>query len=64
MKARIKTSPCPFCGGEVKVTHGMIGVPFWFFKCTKCGATVSFDNDECNFKPDTALQYWNGRTVK
>lgn len=33
VKARIKTSPCLFCSGEVNITHGMIGAPFWFFKC-------------------------------
>ena len=38
VKAKIKTSPCPFCGGEVNITHGMIRAPFYFFKCQKCGA--------------------------
>lgn len=28
-----RIAPCPFCGGNVYVSHGMIGVPFWFFKC-------------------------------
>ncbi len=61
MKVRIKTSPCPFCGGEVKVTHGMTGVPFWFFRCKKCGAIVSFDNDECNHNPEKAKGYFERR---
>ena len=61
VKAKIKTSPCPFCGGEVNITHGMIGAPFWFFKCQKCGATISFDNDECNHNPDKAKDYFKRR---
>lgn len=56
VKARIKTSPCPFCGGEVNITHGMICAPFWFFKCKKCGAVISFDNDECNYNPEKAVE--------
>ena len=30
VKARIKTSPCPFCSGEINITHGIIGAPFGF----------------------------------
>lgn len=61
VKAKIKTSPCPFCGGEINITHGMIGAPFWFFKCKKCGATISFDNDECNYNPEKAKDYFERR---
>lgn len=41
VKARIKTSLCPICGGEVKVKEIRIfRVMFCFFKCKKCGATI------------------------
>lgn len=52
---------CPFCDGEINITHGMIGAPFWFFKCKKCGATISFDNDECNHNPEKAKDYFKRR---
>ena len=55
-----KLKPCPFCGGEINV-QGFTGAPFWFFKCRKCGATISFDNAECNEVPRMAKQYWNRR---
>lgn len=61
MKARIKTSPCPFCGGEVNITHGMRCAPFWFFKCEKCGAITSFNNNECNYNPERAKDYFERR---
>ena len=48
-----RTKGCPFCGGEIRITHGYTLAPFWFFKCKKCGAVVSFDNDECNRQPRT-----------
>lgn len=59
--ARIKTSPCPFCGGEVNIIHGKTGVPFWFFKCEKCGAITSFNNNECNYNPERAKEYFERR---
>ncbi len=59
--ARIKTSPCPFCGGEVNITRGMLEVRFWFFKCKKCGAVVSFSNDECDHNPEKAKEYFERR---
>lgn len=63
MKAKITTNakPCPFCGGTIKETNGIIGAPFWFFKCKGCGAIVSFDNDECNADPSKAMSYFNNR---
>lgn len=61
MKIKIRVKPCPFCGGEIKVTHGYINAPFWFFKCKKCGAVISFDNDECNAEPIKAKEYFERR---
>lgn len=61
MKAKIETNRCPFCGGKVNISHGMIGVPFWFFKCKTCGAIVSFDNDDCNHSPEKAKEYFERR---
>lgn len=52
--------PCPFCGGTV---HRMIGFGgLNFFKCTKCGAVVSFDNDYYNAHRDEAVNAWNRRS--
>lgn len=61
MKAIIKTLPCPFCGSEVNITRGTICAPFWFFKYKKCGAIISFDNDECNYNPEKAKDYFERR---
>ena len=63
MKANIRIKNCPFCGGNINVTHGIIGAPFWFFICRKCGATVSFNCDECNRTPSRAAEYFNRRTA-
>lgn len=41
VKARVKTSLCPICGGEVNVKEiRSFRVMFCFFKCKKCGATI------------------------
>ncbi len=62
VNATIKTSPCPFCGGNVQITNGISVLPFLFFKCTKCGAVISFDNEECNYNPKKAKEYFERRT--
>jgi tRNA(Ile2) C34 agmatinyltransferase TiaS len=51
-------TPCPFCGGKIKL-KGLMGL--LFFKCQKCGATISFDNDECNKTPEKAYEYFEKR---
>lgn len=63
MKANINkpVKPCPFCGGEIKITHGLLNMPFLFFKCRRCGAVISFDNDECNKEPNRAQAYFERR---
>ena len=54
---------CPFCGGTVRATHGIMGVPFVFIKCKQCGAVISFDNIDCNINPDSAVKYFNRRAL-
>ena len=61
MKTKELVKNCPFCGGKVRATHGLINAPWYFFKCRKCGAVVSFDNDECNATPIKAINYFNSR---
>lgn len=61
MKIINSVKPCPFCGGKVIVTHGLMNVQFLFFKCSKCGAVVSFDNPECNRNAEKATDYFNRR---
>ncbi len=41
MKLRISLKPCPVCGTEVKVRHGM-GVTFFHCANKECMACVSF----------------------
>ena len=50
---------CPFCKGEVRRVIGIGGLNF--FKCKKCGAVVSFDNDYCNTHKNDAIRAWNTR---
>ena len=35
-----------------------------FFKCRKCGAVVSFDNDYYNLHKNEAIKAWNTRAGK
>ena len=54
--------PCPFCGGNVRRVIGIMGLNF--FKCRKCGAVVSFDNDYYNLHKNEAIKAWNTRAGK
>ena len=58
-----KLKPCPFCGGTVKITQGLTGAPFLFFKCKNkdCGALISFDNDVANATPILAIENYRKR---
>ena len=60
MRAKIHLRPCPFCGGTVDRTIGFAGLNF--FKCGKCGACVSFDNDFYNTHTNEAVNAWNTRS--
>ena len=51
--------PCAFCKGEVRRVIGIGGLNF--FKCKKCGAVVSFDNDYYNTHKNDAIRAWNTR---
>ena len=51
--------PCAFCKGKVRRVIGFGGLNF--FKCRKCGAVVSFDNDYYNTHKNEAIQAWNTR---
>lgn len=55
----MKLKPCPFCGGEAVCVKGFVGVNV--FKCKKCGAIVSFNNDYYNTHKDKAFKAWNRR---
>lgn len=57
-----KLELCPFCGGKVKILIGVYEM--YFFKCSDCGAVVSFDSKECNNDPKTAVDKWNTRFEK
>ena len=51
--------PCPFCGSEVEIVIGFMGLRF--FKCKGCRSMTSFDNDFCNNNPKETLDFWNRR---
>ena len=51
--------PCPFCGKRVKRVVGFGGLNL--FKCRRCGAAVSFDNDYYNIHKNEAVNAWNRR---
>lgn len=55
----MELKPCPFCGGKIKRVIGFRGLNF--FKCSKCGAVVSFDNDYYNTHKDEAVNAFNRR---
>ncbi len=42
MKLRISLKPCPFCGAEVKVRHGISNITFFQCPNDECLACVSF----------------------
>ena len=50
---------CSFCGGKVRRVIELMGLNF--FKCKKCGAVVSFDNDYYNTHQNEAIEAWNRR---
>ena len=46
--------PCPFCGGEAKISD--MGYPHWVF-CEKCGARIhGYTTDERD-----SIEAWNRR---
>ena len=53
---------CPFCGGKVNSYIGLLGIRL--YKCEGCGATVSFNNVECNSSPERTDEYWNRRKIQ
>ena len=59
-KYEYKLKPCPFCGNHVKRVIGLMGLNF--FKCSTCGAVISFDNDYYNEHKDEAIAAFNRRT--
>lgn len=41
--------PCPFCKGEIRLTHGdVVRSRHPLFKCKSCGVVISFDEPICN----------------
>ena len=60
MEKKTELKMCPFCGTDVQRVIGFMGVNF--FKCTECGATVSFDNEYYNNHKNEALKAWNRRS--
>ena len=50
---------CPFCNCGVDVTTGLGKIRY--FKCSCCGAVVSFDSEAANRKVTSAIELWNRR---
>ena len=59
MKHKSRLKPCPFCGHEIQEIIGLLDLRS--FRCRKCGACVSFDNDYLNKNPGNTYKYWNRR---
>ena len=59
MTERGELLTCAFCKGDVRRVIGFGGLNF--FKCIKCGAVVSFDNDYYNTHKNEAITAWNTR---
>ena len=54
-----KLKPCPFCGNSVRRVIVLMGLNF--FKCSTCGAVISFDNDYYNHHTNEAIKAYNTR---
>jgi len=53
--------PCPFCGGEAKLTELPLsqGWPLWFVQCQGC----RLESPE-QIEDDAAIRWWNTRVEK
>ena len=47
--------PCPFCGGEAMIRHGIYLIVFWV-ECQSCGVESNAFNNEAD-----AIEAWNRR---
>ena len=63
MKTKLRVKSCPFCGGEVEATHGILNMPIWYFKCRNrdCGAVISFDCEKTYRNQDEAFELYDRR---
>lgn len=64
MKAHITTSgrPCPFCGARADEIESISGLPMVVCRNYKgCGAIVSFNNDACDKRGVSPVEYFNRR---
>lgn len=58
MSEETKLKPCPFCGGEVKMTGGLL-TPIYMVYCEKCGMRTSFE--PASERRATTVAAWNRR---
>lgn len=63
MKVAIQLKTCPFCGCDVEMSHGVMNLPIYLFKCKNhnCGAVMSSDNDRTRVSAITAVDFYNKR---
>lgn len=52
---------CPFCGGKVRAVRGLMNLLLFKCKSDKCGAVMSFDQNEANNFPEIAFVLYNRR---
>jgi Lar family restriction alleviation protein len=56
--------PCPFCGGEAKVSGYYDRDIFWNrVKCKKCKAKIKYINHGGKTSPNLAVAAWNQRVT-
>lgn len=68
MKDKPKLKPCPFCGGEAKLSKQTTITWFlkfnsYYVRCETCGAS-SRKSDEIGEEKDKAIEAWNRRVEK
>lgn len=64
MSKDIKLKPCPFCGGEAKLTvsnYVACQDDFAEVKCAECGIGFHFGIDVEYSAKDRAIEVWNRR---
>ena len=60
--SEIKLLPCPFCGGEARLNHGISldGIDGWVAECSNYQC-IAHSSDSIYYSQDAAIAQWNTR---
>lgn len=60
--SEIKLLPCPFCGGEARLNHGISldGIDGWVAECSNYQC-ITHSSDSIYYSQDAAIAQWNTR---